>query len=569
MRNKTILICFVFIIFSSTSSVAAGMSFGDALKNLMKDNLGMDASNAIRNIGFNCSDPSRFQQNYVMFINEVRRLAAGLGEVAAATGKMLAIKPDYPNFCHVMSRKHLNTYSESIFKTYGKTKAGLKIVNETPVPNYYWPKVFIEASEKGMDSHKSFAHNNAFYSMNRAISDKLNGPKNNLSVNKFFGLLLGTLFGGDTSSASEILALAPVENLRLTANAGANSTLESSIWPVAFSHEIAKSFTVCGPVLSDQGRNAGGYKWPVEGAPYFCPIATTSDAGAYWDNGVLDYFDPKSLKAIMESSLPGKCQLNHIQKRLEDSPLMSESLGSVSEISESMQDNPMRSALLGCSFPILGSVEGVLSKFASMTKTSSWRDITCSPWGQVYPRSSSTILKNDYMFANTALKFELFASDIFGVKRGKAERWSLAYPWESSRGRKLFVPGDPLLIDTSLSNKVQLGKIRAKEVTANIALESMPTEAGMLAGLAHYKGIKRGKVNSLNGDRRIYTSFEKITCQYPSTKTTIAPGTPFETTKYSDCQSAVRFEALKLIQLKYLRAACDMSGQLLGLPWKN
>ena len=46
--------------------------------------------------------------------------------------------------------------------------------------------------------------------------------------------------------------------------------------------------------------------------------------------------------------------------------------------------------------------------------------------------SSDQTTKNDYSFANAALKFRLLAADLFGLAVGRRERWSLAYPFESS-----------------------------------------------------------------------------------------------------------------------------------------
>ena len=80
------------------------------------------------------------------------------------------LKPDYPTVCHVLSKDVLeNYYSESIDK-HSYSKGLITFTEERPKPEYYWPKYFLEVTEKGNDPAPFFAKNNLLYTANRKIA---------------------------------------------------------------------------------------------------------------------------------------------------------------------------------------------------------------------------------------------------------------------------------------------------------------------------------------------------------------------------------------------------------------
>ena len=218
-----------------------------------------------------------------------------------------------------------------------------------------------------------------------------------------------------------------------------------------------------------------------------------------------------------------------------------------------------------CSWPITGVTEAVIKKTINVANPAKWSGPYCTFWGSLAPRMSSSVYNNDYSFANAALKFKLLAHEMFGVPRGKSERWSLAHPWEgkgalinrskypffsdlkasvdsvlektkmnshhASRSETLFIPGDPKLIDISFSTKL-VGDL----------------------------------INSTAANRRIYTVWEKISCPSISAKVTIERA-GFSISKYESCKSAIRYEVYKFIQTELIRIICDALGQKEGLPW--
>jgi hypothetical protein len=133
-----------------------------------------------------------------------------------------------------------------------------------------------------------------------------------------------------------------------------------------------------------------------------------------------------------------------------------------------------------------------LAKATGMMDPAKWQGPYCTLWGSLAPRSSTSLYQSDYAFANSGLKFKTMAHELFGVPRGREERWSLAYPWEGpgstagaekqaaffgdiktdldagalkgagvdllpgggrSRAEGLFRPGDPVMVDGSYTAK--------------------------------------------------------------------------------------------------------------------
>jgi hypothetical protein len=169
-----------------------------------------------------------------------------------------------------------------------------------------------------------------------------------------------------------------------------------------------------------------------------------------------------------------------------------------------------RQALVGCSFPVLGTAEALAKKALSATDSAKWQGPYCTLWGSLAPRMSSGLYGTDYSYANAGIKFKTMAHELFGVPRGDAERWSLAYPWEGpgsgtdrggrgdgfvafknqiagalkgwgipyapsqakSRSEALLRPGDPLLVDMSYTGRYW------QDVVAN-----RTAEFGYIAGL--------------------------------------------------------------------------------------
>lgn len=486
------------------------------------------AQEVILNLGLNCADGA----NIALFLRELQKALSGVTRILSESALQLALKKDYPTVCHVMTKEHLKSYSESRDSSHQSKclsrdpysgcllRQNIKI--EHPHAQYYWPKYFIEVNEKGNDSHPAFAKNNALYSASRGIAKSLSGFIDKNGALKITALVLGGknalgTIGVDVGNVSrqdlmQVGALTPFEDMRVRGSRHKTmTTFEVNLWPVGLSESIAEHFSVCGPILKEQHKSPGGYSWPFKGVPMTCPVAMSRDAAAFWDTGMLDYLDPQAIGQMGIASNPLSCGGATAMDALGSFGSGSrDKLGDQTPINNGISgmSQDWRQSLVGCSFPILGSSEALAKKAMSVTDSAKWKGPYCSLWGSLAPRMSSGLYGTDYAYANAALKFKTLAHELFGVPRGDFERWSLAYPWEGpgsvadsrgeafsafkgqisealkgwgvdysptdakSRSEALLKPGDPLLVDMSYTSRYW------KDMVAN-----RTAEFGYIAGL--------------------------------------------------------------------------------------
>lgn len=588
-----------------------------------------DAHKVVRNLGLNCAQP----QNVLYFIDEVKSLVSGISNVASEFSLQTALKKDYPTVCHVLTQSQINSYTEAshrsnstscIMRQFGRCIKRKHIKKERPLPSYWWPKYFIEVTEKGNDPHPAFGESNALYSLNRSIANSLSSMVDELgaitltsyamggsSLLSTVGVNVGEVNSGDLAKTA---ILTPLEKLRFRGSrAKTQSTFDVNIWPVSNSKVLASHLTVCGPSLVRQGGHPGGYSWSLEGIPMTCPVAMSSDAFAYWDTGMLDYIDPEIVSGMVIGSNPLTCGIAQGSKALSEMGSQDgHKIGDQKAISGQLSSlsGSNNQSLQNCSWPILGTAEAIAKKSLSLTSLRKWADHKCTLWGSLAPRASSSTYSTDYSFANTALKFKLLSHEMFGVPRGEQERWSLAYPWEgkgsqpssmlgglskikdlvsdgsnkllkqnniniqgdnsaSSRSESLLVTGNPMLINSSISSRYIQDRItqHGKEFAYISGMTTSGHASFLGAELARMKVAQNGGANPLSGDRRIYTIWEKISCLSPSTKITEQVHPLPSVSFYDSCKSAVQFEVYKYVQLKLLRRICNSFGQLEGKPW--
>lgn len=401
--------------------------------------LAKDAAKIIANLGTSCGqDPS----NVTLFVKEVTSILHGVSSVITTAGTQLASKKDYPTACHVLTRPQIDSYHEEK-KSHEEKKCVIEdglggcaleatITTSTIKPIYYWPKYFVEVTEKGNDYHKSFARDNKLYFANRKIAEKLRGfIDQNGALNitkKVLGMqvaldTLGLDVGNpDWDGFFKSAALVPFERMRMRADKSKGETsFDAAIWPVVLSKLLAEKFSVC---------KKGGYGWAIDNIAQTCPLALSSDAYAYWDTGMIDYVDPQTAASMITSSNPASCLG---EEALRQSGAIRESMGERDKITGELGKigRELRESLKTCSWPIIGDAEALALKAYSMTDPLKWSGPYCSMWGPLAPRVSTNHTSSDYSYANKALQFKLFSHELFGVPRGKDERWSLAYPWEA------------------------------------------------------------------------------------------------------------------------------------------
>lgn len=434
---------------------------------------------------------------------------------------------------------------------------------------------------------------------------------------------------GSTSDLKlgQALALSPSEAMRITAGSGRTlTTYEANIWPIVSSKTLASKLTVCGPQITDAGGDPGGYAWPYAGVPMTCPVATSTDAYSYWDSGILDYIDPEAAIQVAAASNPLTCGMAAGMEYLaSQGKFQGEKVGDQSKYDKESSGSSQSKSLSNCSSPVLGTTEAIVKKSMSTADMKKWSQVKCTLWGSIAPKSAITAYDNDYSYANTALKFKLFSHELFGVPRGDQERWSLAYPWEggggstnstgdsntggaiskttnikgqftknftdtiskitsgkiklgfnsANRSEGLFVVGDPSFINASTSSKYWLD--RTKQITTelayigglNAATSSLDPASRAGAWIAsegsRYATTSSGGQNSISGNRRIYTIWEKIKCK---SKTTKVENSFPPLIVYKSCQDTIQYEVYKYIQLKLLRKICNALKQEEGAPWK-
>lgn len=385
---------------------------------------------------------------------ELTDIAKGVAAVASEEMTALTLKKDYPNICHIMPERFFADMDEStehgsecITRILGKCH--LRRKTETPKYSYYWPKYFIEVSEKGNDIHPSFGSENKLYKFNRKIAYQLSGMLDLKGPYELVSRVRGmssvvkattSAFMGhgfditpseqDMDEISRTAVLTPFEKLRIRGSKTPDMpSFEVNIWPIALATTMAENLTVC---------EKGGYQWPLKGVAMTCPVAMSKDAWSYWDSGLLDYLNPSAIRGIVSASDPRTCVADNLASVAFDGlgaqergyPLGKDE-GNHKVAALSNIPNSFRGVGL-CSLPILGSAEALVKQ--SLNTLNNFKGPWCTIWGPIVPRHSTHVHANAFGFANAALKFKLLAHDLFGVPRGDAERWTLTYPWEEDGG---------------------------------------------------------------------------------------------------------------------------------------
>lgn len=628
---KTLLINLI-LIFSLSSRGNTLYDFAEISK---------DGAKIVSGLGLNCGSPN----NWGVFVEEFENIASNTQAFISELGLQTGGAKDFPNICHVLTTNQINSYREDTQRTVDKKcvvrlpkpfkgcKVHNTITTDKPIASYWWPKYLIEVSEKGNDHHESFTNNNALYKLNRGLASGLSNLFDVGGVVKLASLLELSMKGleatgiakkpkeGGSLDSSKAIVLSPFEKMRVTSNSQKNlKTLEGSIWPIVSSKVLAEGLTVCGPDNLKLGRETGGFGWDFKGVPMTCPVALSSDAYSYWDSGIIDFLDPEFAQGLLIGSNPLTCGMAQAQNYFSNERgANSAPVGEQKEIKNQQAGLNIKDkmSLSKCSFPILGPAQAIAKKTLAMTDMKKWKQVKCTLWGNIAPRSSQLTMETDYSYANTALKFKLFSHEMFGVPRGDNERWSIAYPWEgsgsqesggaigsfnkfydssfsenikkvtggkmdlpnnnsSNRSEGLFVVGDPRFINASAS--IKYIQNRTKEIareasvisalaTSTSGLDPISRSAAYSAFEANrYSNTAMGNSNSVGGDKRIYTIWEKVSCVGSTTrvKTTF----PVSVTAYSSCRDAIKYEARKYFQIKYLRKLCDFLGHSTGKPWK-
>lgn len=534
------------------------------------------AFSEVVNLGLNCA------LEYETLKSELRKALRGLGEVVSEASLALANKKDYPSICHVMTNDHIKANKKTMDKNrldkqqrcfekdlFGTCLLKGSITREVLTPTYYWPKYFIEVTQRGNDFHPAFSKNNQFFRLNRDIAKTL--PVDRTAALGAYSLLTASLFKGvgiemgdvDQDSLLKALSLTHFERNRQRANQSkTGSSYDVNIWPVGLSSVMAEKFSVCGPYLKEQGKPPGGYSWPIKGVPMTCPVAMSSDAMAYWDTGVLDYIDPVSLAKMVTASNLAGCSASAAMDQfgaLEGIDQHKDVNKSIVPKTRTLPEK-LNQGIQNCSWPILGNKEAILKKGLTIASKEALKGPVCSSWGSIYPRNGTSTYNNDYAFANAGLKFKLLAHELFSLPRGSKERWSLAYPWDGrgssnssdrviepvikafekiipgegalNRSSKLYKPGDPRLIDLSFTKK-----------------------------------FLQDRINPLEGNRRIYTVWENVDCEVSSSRTTIKAAGIIDIESYDNCKAAIRFRVYAFLQNELFRQICDYLGQNPGKPW--
>ncbi|MFG1594143.1 hypothetical protein [Halobacteriovorax sp. CON-3] len=525
-------------------------------KILNSDEIKSDFGEIMSSIALNCLDPSRLQQNYVEFIEEMSRLAKGFVEVGPALAILTGTAKRYPNLCNVYTDYHASTIETENKLMSKKTDGPISIKTYSMNISYYWPKYMIDVTETGGSPASFFTEGNSLYSLNRKISDKIE-----------LGKLDEALIASAPSESKNFLALnasvSKMNRMRITGST-VMPTLEAHAWPVALSHKIAKDFTVCGPEREKLGLSAGGIKWPVPMVPMTCPVATSEDIPFAWDTGAIDLISADGLtraKAGMDIRL---CGADIVQRAV------GKFSGKISEVAPPLEklqgETPvMRSALMGCSFP-LSSSEGMVNNIRKSASMNPLSKVSCTPWGALYPRSGKTYQRNDYTYANTALRFKSLANDVFGLEIGADEKVSSYYPFDT-RAFGLYSYGDIRMKDSSTDPLFIAKEVANQSLSLSYknVLGASDRVTATAIEISRQDAIKKGKIRPFDSKKRVYTIWEKISCVSPAQIQEIKVMGQPTVRKYNSCQKAIRVEAYKLFQQKYLRRLCDLSGQTLGV----
>lgn len=556
---------FLIVIIIVTDVLAQGFRF-DNFK-YSKAQAVLDAQNSLQEIGHNCVEPHRLPLSVKEFVEETTRLIEGMNRLSLEMTLKMGSSVLYPSICNVFTQSQANEYKEE-WLDIPKSKEVGSVGTQKLKVNYYWPKYQIEVTEIGSDFHDSYKLGNKMLLPSRIVAKKMASMYDISKINSIRNYLIA-----DLPFLSSSPVLNPIQKLRITGSQSTDgASLEANAWPIVGSYTVASMLTVCGPSREELGFDPGGIKWPFKGVPMTCPIGTSEDIYPFWDSGYLDFLDPNSVKNILLSTDVKTCGADYVAKTIGDlASAKAENYIPYNSVQNAINEKypSLRKSLLGCSFPLVGDVEAMSLKYAKTVSGQSWRELGCTPWGPLYPRTGRHTFHNDFIYANTALRYKLLLNDVMGINRGLSEKWSMAYPWDA-RSYQLHMAGSPLLIDTSLSpkHKADLAKNMSAQGTYSAQLSQMDSASALAVELGKRALEEGGVVDGTGGDRRIYTIWEKIVCPTPITVTTFKTPVGEAYKKYDSCKSAIRLSAYKNFQKNILRKMCDASGNFEGAPWK-
>lgn len=601
---------------------------------------------------FNCA-PITPQSAYDLE-ETFREFVQDVGRMVVEQTMELSMAPNYPTVCSIYSNNIANQYSDgpasnwtvhtpdSSSDCFWHGRCDFTTVTAQALnPSYFWPKYFIETSEKGNDPYFAFWNNNPLYAADRKIAGQVANLVDNAGAVKLTAQVVGMskvfdtamsatglpmkLGGADLKQVGQVAVLTPLEAMRVRANSDPHQAIfDSNIWPVGWSAAIGK-LTVCSGYTDKNSNQQIGYTWPAgrAGVPDTCPVAMSKDAFSYWDTGMLDYVNPAAMSGMIAASNPATCAASAAVTALASmDAVRSSPLGDQGPIFNAAQSlGPSFSSVTGCSFPVIGSSAQIAKE--ALTSIARFGGPWCSLWGSIAPRNSTLVQTTDYSFALMSQRFEMLSQELFGVPRPRHERWTLAYPWEgtldltgnpnpkstnpvdivsagigkiiqlipgsdklpgglnmpASRSDTLLYPGDPRLLDTSLSSShyvKRLGEFgkEAAYITAGMAAGPIPWSA---AEIARSKSDDLSGKNTFEGNKRVYTVWDNVTCKSSFAKvTTTLGGVEINHQYYSmnpngslgapSCKAWVHFELYKYFQKELLRQLCDLMAKVKILP---
>ena len=225
----------------------------------------------------------------------------------------------FPTACHVLYDDVLNDITiEKKMDDSGSTKfLGAEITKNEKFKleiSYYWPKYFIEASEKSNDPFEAFSHKNSMYLANRKLVEQLASQYDTGGFEKVLEKLKKNPIGS-------LAALVPLGSSGIRASQDPDHpNFEVNIWPVGLSHALGK-VSLCGSVPTEKlkSRESIGYNFDslsklsgvtsaaLAGVPQLCPISSSQDLAPYWYTGVLDHMDLTKKAASSAVVDPTKC----------------------------------------------------------------------------------------------------------------------------------------------------------------------------------------------------------------------------------------------------------------------
>jgi len=601
---------------------------------------------------FNCA-PLTPQSAYDLE-EAYREFVEDVGRMVVEQTMELSMAPHYPTVCSIYSNNIAKQYSDGSTSNWTVhspdsmsdctwhghcdfTTVTAKALN----PSYFWPKYFIETSEKGNDPYSAFSGSNPLYVADRKVAGQVANLVDNAGAVKLTAQVVGMsevfdtalsaaglpmkLDGADLTQVGQVAALTPLEAMRVRSNSDPHQAIfDSNIWPVGWSAAIGK-LTVCSGYTDKASNQQIGYTWPAGeiGAPDTCPVAMSKDAFSYWDTGMLDYINPAAMSGMIAASNPATCAASTALTALASMDAVRASpLGDQGPIFKAAQTlGTSFSSVTGCSFPVIGSSAQIANQ--ALLSIARFGGPWCSLWGSIAPRNSTLVQNTDYSFALMSQRFEMLSQELFGVPRPRHERWTLAYPWEgtldlsgnpnptganpvdivktgigkitqlipgssklpegtstpASRSDTLLYPGDPRLMDTSLNSSyyakrlAEFGK-EAAYVTAGMAAGPIPWSA---AEMARSKSDDLNGTNGFEGNKRVYTVWDNVTCKASFAKVTTSLGgveinhqyysmNPNGSLGVPSCKAWVHFELYKYFQMELLRQLCDLMAKVKILP---